>query len=646
MRKTECNRSENECRPIRHSSFVTRNWPAWPALSFVIAFAFALLSAIAKAETVKIDSAADWDNFATRVNNGESSLNAVLMRDVTLTRSSPRCGISGTRYYKGEFDGNGKTLTVDIKLTNAGADNPAALFAHVTTGFNVHDLHVAGKIETDGKFAAGIYGRPVANSLEGTISLRRCRVSADFTLTVNGDATAGGLGALANYRPPNVDIADCLFDGSMTGANASCSGGLIGYRYSSRVYTANCLFSPTSFNLDADDSYTLVRGNPNGYYADSDCKNSWYTLTYGKVQGSDGHDKTAEELVAALGSNWKVENGKAVPKMVVSFESNNGLAEFAYHGVLRDAQGNRLERKDYTIAFRIYDQAAGGSPHWGRKVPVRLDDDGLFSVELSDTTDAAGIIDGVPSEGLSNVLANNSASPLYIGLTVETDGGNGAEIAPRQRLIAAPYAAIAEDGLAASGDMAVSGQVAANAFMVRETLQASAITADEGGTVSALATAGDANVGGDVSVRGSVNGNGAFPVGGILVWSGAENAIPDGWALCNGQTVNGRRTPDLRSRFIVGAGGSYGVGSTGGEKQHRLTVNEIPSHRHEYVGDDQLSGIDGSWTYSIRKTSSGYDAESRLSGASQVYGTRSVGGDEAHENRPPFYALCYIMRVR
>ena len=149
-----------------------------------------------------------------------------------------------------------------------------------------------------------------------------------------------------------------------------------------------------------------------------------------------------------------------------------------------------------------------------------------------------------------------------------------------------------------------------------------------------------------MSVRGSVNGNGAFPVGGILVWSGAENAIPDGWALCNGQTVNGRRTPDLRSRFIVGAGGSYGVGSTGGEKQHRLTVNEIPSHRHEYVGDDQLSGIDGSWTYSIRKTSSGYDAKSNLSGNSQVFGTRSVGGDEAHENRPPFYALCYIMRTR
>ena len=70
-----------------------------------------LLSLAAVAETVEIRSAADWDNFATRVNNGEATLNAVLMRDVTLTGNSPRCGFPETRRFRGEFDGNGKTLT-------------------------------------------------------------------------------------------------------------------------------------------------------------------------------------------------------------------------------------------------------------------------------------------------------------------------------------------------------------------------------------------------------------------------------------------------------------------------------------------------------------------------------------------------------
>ena len=406
------------------------------------------------------------------------------MRDVTLTRSSPRCGISSTRYYRGEFNGNGKTLTVAIKVTNPGG--PAAPFAWYYGGVNIHDLHVAGTIETDSLFAAGILGHCVSSSSQqGSAKLSRCRVSAAITSTVDGDASFGGLVSWAGYNYPYVELTDCVFDGSFIAPKGFRSGGLVGWRSGAYVYARNCLFDPVEFTALPTQGYTLVR---NSFANSSHCSNSWYTYVYGTVQGSDGRGKTAEELVAALGSNWKVENGKAVPKMIVSFESNNGLAAFAYHGVLRDAQGNRLEKKDHTIAFRIYDQPAGGSPHWGRRVPVRLDDDGLFSVELSDTTDAAGIIDGVPSEGLSNVFADNAASPLYIGLTVETDGGNGAEIAPRQRLIAAPYAAIAEDGLAASGDMAVSGQVAANAFMVRETLQVSAITADEGGTISALAT--------------------------------------------------------------------------------------------------------------------------------------------------------------
>lgn len=67
-----------------------------------------------------------------------------------------------------------------------------------------------------------------------------------------------------------------------------------------------------------------------------------------------------------------------------------------------------------------------------------------------------------------------------------------------------------------------------------------------------------------------------IPQGIIAMWSGPITNIPEGWALCNGQ--NG--TPDLRNRFIVGAGGEYVIGNNGGEKEVVLTKEQMPRHDH------------------------------------------------------------------
>ncbi len=79
-----------------------------------------------------------------------------------------------------------------------------------------------------------------------------------------------------------------------------------------------------------------------------------------------------------------------------------------------------------------------------------------------------------------------------------------------------------------------------------------------------------------------------FPIGGIIMWSGSIASIPSKWALCNGQVSNGFTTPDLRDRFIIGAGNNYNVSSTGGSKdailvshQHTGTTGtESQSHTH------------------------------------------------------------------
>jgi hypothetical protein len=62
------------------------------------------------------------------------------------------------------------------------------------------------------------------------------------------------------------------------------------------------------------------------------------------------------------------------------------------------------------------------------------------------------------------------------------------------------------------------------------------------------------------------------PRGFIFIWSGSVAAIPAGYALCNGQ--NG--TPDLRDRFVMGAGGAFAVNAKGG----RSAITEVPTHDH------------------------------------------------------------------
>lgn len=149
-----------------------------------------------------------------------------------------------------------------------------------------------------------------------------------------------------------------------------------------------------------------------------------------------------------------------------------------------------------------------------------------------------------------------------------------------------------------------------------------------------------------------------MPSGAIILWSGAASAIPNlqgGFVLCDGS--NG--TPDLRGRFVIGAHGdsdsdaaTYDVGDTGGSETHTLTTAEMPSHTHTATSVD--SGHTHSFTVGNNAdidndvgTSSGSGStDTTASGTANITTTiASTGGGFPHENRPPYYALCYIMKT-
>ncbi len=125
---------------------------------------------------------------------------------------------------------------------------------------------------------------------------------------------------------------------------------------------------------------------------------------------------------------------------------------------------------------------------------------------------------------------------------------------------------------------------------------------------------------------------GEIPPGVIVMWSGAVSEIPNGWVLCDGD--NG--TPCLLDRFVVGAGSIYNVGDTGGEATHKLTVLELPRHVHS------LNMIDKEDTLAPVKNILGTKGNSYGSNNAM---TGVQGDNNPHNNMPPYYALCYIMKI-
>ncbi len=139
-------------------------------------------------------------------------------------------------------------------------------------------------------------------------------------------------------------------------------------------------------------------------------------------------------------------------------------------------------------------------------------------------------------------------------------------------------------------------------------------TSSTDGKLIALTSA----VGGILPIANGGTGSSSFtsvPSGVIALWSGSIASIPSGWVLCNGS--NG--SPDLRDKFIVGAGSTYAVAATGG----------ATTHDHDAVTADPAPGC----------------GNSALSG-----NTRCVTGQHTHainsdSSLPPYYALCYIYKT-
>ena len=253
-----------------------------------------------------IRSEADWEAFRDSVQTaaGKRDINARLYTDISSSNSvgdadSPYCGI---------FDGNGHTLTVNIKHDS----QYQAPFRYVGSAA-FRNLHTAGTVSTTAQYAGGL----MAHVLNGSkVTIDNCRSS----MTINStNRTNGGL---ISRLGDNVHalIRNSKFDGSFEGAESISNGGFIGYcQNNSSATIENCVFAPDHITTSHDYCQTWARGDGHTL----NIINSYATQEYTPVTSASASSMTVDDLLNRLNNGWTQQDGVLVPVTTVKTLETN-----------------------------------------------------------------------------------------------------------------------------------------------------------------------------------------------------------------------------------------------------------------------------------------------------------------------------------
>ena len=172
-----------------------------------------------------IGSTNDWETFTMIVQNGHGDGKYFkLTADISVTT------MAGTseKPFKGTFDGNGKTLTVDISSSEQGA----APF-HYVTAATIKNLTVGGTVAATAYHAAGLAG-----ICSGTLIVTGCAVATN----ISASGYAGGI--VGHSGSNTVNIRNSYYSGTISGFT-NYAGGLIGWGDAQTLNMSNCLFRGT-----------------------------------------------------------------------------------------------------------------------------------------------------------------------------------------------------------------------------------------------------------------------------------------------------------------------------------------------------------------------------------------------------------------
>ena len=296
-----------------------------------------------------IGSDADWETFVSYINDKGGQYrysNYKLTADINV--SSMVGKNDDTNAFKGIFDGNGHTMT--LNLTTDGSSNFFAPFRYVG-GSTFKRLHIAGKITSNSYYVASLVG----HHRWGTLNIYNCWSSVDIVCTKKTDNSFNA-GFVGYSYDSNININNCRFDGSLQGAETGGWSGFVGQRISNSSSTniSNCLFAPTQLTVATNNSNTFAY---NSYVI----TNSYYTKLLGKAQGTAVGTMADSELLNSLGKGWEKRENKIVPVFDIKNLSTGSIecnTFWAYTGeevtvtpTVKDMDGNTVSSENYSVSF-------------------------------------------------------------------------------------------------------------------------------------------------------------------------------------------------------------------------------------------------------------------------------------------------------
>ena len=186
---------------------------------------------------ISIGTAEELNTFAFMLRNNVNgdSYNVKLTADIDYTAykngSTSALGVSENFPFKGEFDGQNHTITVDLESYSTRF----SLFGTIDEGSKVHNLKVAGKITATNRNQTG----GICGLLKGGAKIYNCLVATEIVDAQGGDGTIGGISAVT-YGASTIE--NCAFYGKINASSREGNGGILGWSSQGVSCTVkNCL---------------------------------------------------------------------------------------------------------------------------------------------------------------------------------------------------------------------------------------------------------------------------------------------------------------------------------------------------------------------------------------------------------------------